>query len=120
MISSPKILVACYGYGGIKAHHALRPWYLAQCFSSQGFSVEFLGTGRYLAKLINNKYPIYEASDIALATLEKSVKHYGIAKYSYESLKHMVAQEIDILQRVQPKLIVSDYRRSLRISARVL
>lgn len=119
MSSSNKILVACYGYGGIKAHHALRPWHLAKFLSQQDFSIEFLGSGKYLNKLINAEYVIHKVSDVSLKKLEKSVKQYGVAKYPYETLKLMVAQEIEVLQKIQPKLILSDYRRSLSISARV-
>ncbi|MCD6459184.1 hypothetical protein J7L67_00760 [bacterium] len=97
--------------------HLLRCIEIAKTLRNRGEKVIFAATGIYENLLKYNQfdyYPVYtnDYNHTMKATRASMFRYYNPAR-----LRNCVQSEIDILQKIKPKVVVGDFRWTLRISA---
>ncbi len=98
---------------------------IADELKHRGYSIVFIGTGTY-DSLLKNKDYIREtiAYDSQWYTKERISKMLAMDRYgsdfaSTKEIQEMVAEEIKLIKKYQPVVIMTGYRMSLTISARI-
>ena len=101
--------------------HIGRPLKLADWAAENGYQVH-IATGSKGVQLLNSSGSKHPQSEIFSITGETFYKRVSQGKFFYTSaeLEKYVAAEIKVIEEVQPDYIISDFRLTTAISARVM
>lgn len=104
---------------GVTLAHIVRPLALAKALPSDEYEVFFACDPRY-RRMIENEGLVWE--EISSMTSDEFLKRLAAGEpiYTYARLKDYVLEELKLLERIKPDLIVSDFRVSLGVSAESL
>lgn len=98
--------------------HVARPIALAQGLGAAGHEVVVACDPRYHGFLAHEPWQTLALHSISSARFLRALAS-GSPVYDAETLRAYVRQDLEIIQRVQPDLIVGDFRLSLSVSARL-
>ena len=98
--------------------HVARPIALAQGLVSAGREVIFACDPRYAAFLAGERWQTLALHSISSAQFLRALAS-GSPVYDVETLRAYVRQDLELIERIKPDLIVGDFRLSLSVSARL-
>lgn len=98
--------------------HVARPIALAQGLGAAGHEVVVACDPRYHGFLAREPWQTLELHSISSARFLRALAS-GSPVYDAETLRAYVRQDLEMIQRVQPDLVVGDFRLSLSVSARL-
>lgn len=100
--------------------HVARPYMLASSLRSNEFEVHFAAAPHYTGIFTNSgtirHHNIYSQTP---AQFERILRTGGIL-YTEETLRHYVEEDIQLLNKISPDIVVGDMRLSLAVSASLL
>lgn len=99
--------------------HVARPLVLADALSNQGYEVFFACDSVY--KKFVDQYQKLKYIPIKSISPEKFMDslYYGKSIYSKNTLERYIAEDIKVINEINPDLIVGDFRISLSISSKI-
>mgnify|MGYP003393052622 CR=1 FL=1 len=99
--------------------HVARPLVLAEALSNQGYEVFFACDLIY--KRFVDQYPKLKYIPIKSISPEKFMDslYYGKSIYNKKTLEQYVAEDVKVINEINPDLIVGDFRISLSISSKI-
>ena len=117
-----KILVAAAAYNFAETY---RMKTIGKVFKQLGYDVYSMGVGRYSYMLNEGMKYLTTDSDSMWYTGERinrmmNMDLYGNDYCSYEELKKIVYDEIEILREIKPDIVITGYRTTLSLSCRAL
>lgn len=98
--------------------HIARPITLARSLDPRMFDVHFAHHPRYRELLGEVAFTEHDIDSITPLQFMQALAA-GSPLYDLETLKRYVAQELDLIARIQPDIIVGDFRLTLSLSARI-
>jgi len=98
--------------------HVARPFVLAQSLDPQRYDVHFAGADRYAFVFQENTLHRWEIQSISSGYFLRALSR-GARLYSYATLQSYVSDDLQLIEKVDPDLIVGDFRLSLAVSAAV-
>ena len=99
--------------------HAARPIVLANCLEGLGYHIVLACDDRYKRFLLNQRWQSLPLRSISSQRFLRSLA-WGTPVYDLPTLRRYVAEDLDLIERVKPDLIVGDFRLSLCVSARLV
>ncbi|HHM05651.1 MAG TPA: glycosyl transferase family 1 [Gammaproteobacteria bacterium] len=96
--------------------HVARPFTLAQSLDSDRYEVYFASDPRYASLFPDTRITSVAVDSIPSATFLKALAQ-GRRLYSRQNLEQYVEEDLEIIGKVKPDLIVGDFRLSLAVSA---
>ncbi len=104
---------------GVTLAHIVRPLVLAKALDKEIYDVFFACDARFKKMVDNEGFNWQEISTMPSEEFLKKLST-GDPLYTYERLKSNVADDLDLLSRIRPDLVIGDFRISLDISAPTL
>jgi UDP:flavonoid glycosyltransferase YjiC (YdhE family) len=98
--------------------HVGRSVRLASILHREGIEVELACDARYARFHGDVDFPVHPIRSIASEVFLEALAH-GRPVFSTDTLKAYVAEDLALLKRSQPDIVVGDFRLSLSVSARV-
>ena len=99
--------------------HAARPIVLANSLEGLGHEIVMACDDRYSRFTANQTWQTLPLRSIRSQRFLRSLA-WGSPVYDLPTLRRYVAEDIDLIERVKPDLIVGDFRLSLSVSARLV
>ena len=99
--------------------HAARPIVLANSLEGLGHELVMACDDRYRHFMANQTWQTLPLHSISSQRFLRSLA-WGTPVYDLPTLRRYVAEDIDLIERVKPDLIVGDFRLSLSVSARLV
>lgn len=99
--------------------HAARPIVLANSLDGLGYERVMACDDRYKRFMVGQTWQTLPLHSISSQRLLRSLA-WGTPVYDLPTLRRYVAEDIDLIERVKPDLIVGDFRLSLSVSARLV
>lgn len=99
--------------------HAARPIVLANCLEGLGHEPVMACDDRYRRFTADQTWQTLRLRSISSQQFLRSLA-WGTPVYDLPTLRRYVAEDIDLIERVNPCLIVGDFRLSLSVSARLV
>ena len=99
--------------------HAARPIVLANSLEGLGHELVMACGDRYSRFMANQTWQTLPLHSISSQRFLRSPA-WGTPVYDLPTLRRYVAEDIDLIERVKPDLIVGDFRLSLSVSARLV
>ena len=98
--------------------HAARPIVLANCLQGLSHEPVVACDDRYKRFMVGQTWQTLPLRSISSQRFLRSLA-LGTPVYDLSTLRRYVADDIDLIERVKPDLIVGDFRLSLSVSARL-
>lgn len=98
--------------------HVARPIVLANSLEGLGHDIVFACNDRYSRFMADQPWQTLPLHSISSQQFMRSLA-WGTPVYDLPTLRGYVAQDLDLIERVRPDLIVGDFRLSLCVSARL-
>jgi UDP:flavonoid glycosyltransferase YjiC (YdhE family) len=98
--------------------HVARPMVLARALDPQRHAVEFAWDPRYARLFPKPDFPLHQITTIPGEQFEAALAS-GSPLYDAPTLRRYVEQDLQLLERVRPDVVVGDFRLSLAVSAAV-
>lgn len=99
--------------------HVARPIVLANSLQGLGHEIVFACSDRYKRFMVDQPWQTLPLNSISSQQFLRSLAS-GSPIYDLPTLRRYVAEDIDLIERVKPDLIVGDFRLSLSVSARLM
>ena len=99
--------------------HVARPIVLASSLEGLGHALVIACNDRYSRFMANQTWQTLPLRSISSQRFLRSLA-WGSPVYDLPTLRQYVAEDIDLIERVKPDLIVGDFRLSLSVSARLV
>ena len=99
--------------------HAARPIVLANCLEGLGHESVIACDERYRRFMAGQTWQTLPLRSISSQRFLRSLA-WGTPVYDLPTLRRYVAEDIDLIERIKPDLIVGDFRLSLSVSARLV
>ncbi len=99
--------------------HAARPIVLANSLDGIGYELVMACDDRYRRFMVGQTWQTLPLRSISSQRFLRSLA-WGTPVYDLPTLRRYVAEDIDLIERVKPDLIVGDFRLSLSVSARLV
>jgi len=103
---------------GVALAHVSRPLVLAKAAHSEGHEVVFATDERNRWALAGAPFELQPLDSITPAQFLSAISR-GAPLFDYEALASYVEDDLALIERVRPDLVVGDLRLSLSVSARV-
>ena len=114
-MSQSKILFVAEG---VTLAHVGRSLRLATVLHAEGFNVELACDSRYSEFLADHEFPVHFIRSISTREFLDSLAK-GRPVYSAEKLTEYVSEDLSLLKKTGPDVVIGDFRLSLSVSARV-
>ena len=98
--------------------HVVRLVTLGDMLVKRGWQVVLATDPRYSAMVGPQAFEVVDLQTMPGAVFQKALAH-GTPIFDFPTLDRYVADELALYQRIQPQCVVSDFRISLAVSARV-
>ncbi|HMV72715.1 MAG TPA: glycosyl transferase family 1, partial [Pseudomonadales bacterium] len=98
--------------------HVARPMVLARALDPQRHTVEFAWDPRYARLFPEPDFPLHQITTIPGEQFEAALAS-GSPLYDVPTLRRYVEQDLQLLERLRPDVVVGDFRLSLAVSAAV-
>lgn len=99
--------------------HVARPIVLANSLEGLGYEIVFACNDRYSRFMADQPWQTLPLNSISSQQFMRSLA-WGTPVYNLPTLRGYVAEDLDLIARVKPDLIVGDFRLSLSVSARLV
>lgn len=98
--------------------HVARPVVLAQALDAQKWQVEFAASDGFALCFAGTNWPRHKLTSIAARVFLERLAG-GKPLYTAAELQSYVEEEVALIEKVRPDVVVGDFRLSLSVSARV-
>ena len=99
--------------------HAARPIVLANSLEGLGHHIVMACDDRYKRFMVDQSWPTLPLRSISSQRFLRSLA-WGSPVYDLPTLRRYVAEDLALIKRVKPDLIVGDFRLSLSVSAKLV
>ena len=99
--------------------HAARPIVLANYLEGLGHELVMACDDRYKRFMADQPWQTLPLRSISSQQFLRCLA-WGLPVYDLQTLRRYVAEDINLIERVKPDLIVGDFRLSLSVSARLV
>jgi UDP:flavonoid glycosyltransferase YjiC (YdhE family) len=96
--------------------HVSRPFEIAKRLREMGYEVTFAGNGEYMKLPRRAGLRTLAAKTIAPDRVLECVRRGRTNPYDYDLLKELVCEELRLFDKIEPDLVLGDFRPSLGIS----
>ena len=98
--------------------HVARPLTLGRALADQPWEVEFACARGFHGMLEGEGWPLHDLDSIAPSRFMQALAK-GDPVYDLATLRRYVDQDLELLEKTRPDLVVGDFRISLAVSARL-
>lgn len=110
------ILVFFHGYS---LAHTLRPLVLARALRERGYSVECAGRGPHIERIAREGFPIHDVETLPQERMDAYVAQGEYGYYDLAWIDRCVQSERDLIQAIEPALVIQDMKPTLSIAAQL-
>ncbi len=92
---------------------------LASLLEKEGYDIEFAASGKYINVIKEKGYKLHKISEISYKQYRSHVDNNNVDFYCNHLVRHIVDEEVNLINKIKPDLLVHNNRPTLKISSQV-
>ncbi|MBL7766678.1 MAG: hypothetical protein JNJ58_11320 [Chitinophagaceae bacterium] len=93
---------------------------LANQMRDQGHEVIYASRGKYTNVLVDKGFPVLPINEISYHQYRRHIDNNNVDFYEPGLIHHLIDKEIELIEQVQPDIIVSNNRPTIKITAQLM
>ena len=111
-----RILIFFHGYS---LAHTIRPLVLARTLRERGYHVDLAGRGPHIDRVRQEGFAVHDVETLPQSRMDEYIARGEYDYYDLEWIDRCVRSERELLQALEPELVVQDMKPTAALSARL-